>query len=123
MFGSSENQHTLTENSDFEMFYQIIFETKTFLNSQLNLAIGYNILAIPIMAGALWFIFMPGPLVGATLMNIFSIGLIYRSEALRAQIEKAIDPRSANQVEPPNSNIKETPACYYPTGTGQSCMV
>ena len=65
------------------------------------MAIGYNVIAIPIMAGALAFIFMPGPLVGAVLMNVFSIGLIYRSYALREQIEKRINPKNAQDINDP----------------------
>jgi cation transport ATPase len=53
-----------------------------YLNQQLTVAGLYNLIAIPLMAGACWFWFMPSPWMGALLMNAFSLYLIHRAQGI-----------------------------------------
>lgn len=62
--------------------FEYMKHTQAYLNQQLQLAILYNIMAVPLMAGAFSFWLMPAPWVGAVLMNTFSVFLIYRSNGL-----------------------------------------
>lgn len=66
--------------------------TQDFIWSQIYLAILYNSIAVPIMAGALWFVIMPAPYIGAILMNLFSLGLTYRALQLKPQLEACAQP-------------------------------
>ena len=69
--------------------------TRFYLSQQLVLAMLYNIIAIPLMAGALCFLFMPAPWMGAILMNLFSMGLIYRSKQLTSYLDNLVLPSDA----------------------------
>ena len=62
--------------------FEYMKHAQVYLNQQLQLAMLYNILAVPLMAGAFSFWLMPAPWVGAVLMNTFSVFLIYRSNGL-----------------------------------------
>ncbi|MDG2348499.1 MAG: hypothetical protein P8L77_03440 [Gammaproteobacteria bacterium] len=62
--------------------FEYMRHTQNYLNEQLQLAMLYNIIAVPLMAGAFSFWLMPAPWMGAVLMNTFSVFLIYRSSGL-----------------------------------------
>lgn len=82
------------------LLFEYMKHTKAYLNQQLNLAWLYNIIAIPVMAGALFFLFMPSPWVGAVLMNVFSMYLIYRSKQLPSYLDRMVVPSFSPNKSP-----------------------
>lgn len=94
--GQIENPATLSEVFDYMQ------STHQYLNQQLNLAWLYNIIAIPLMAGALFFWFMPSPWMGALLMNTFSMFLIYRARNLETYLEGRVLPIMSRQGSNPS---------------------
>tara|TARA_X000000950_G_C13916960_1_gene661509 strand:- start:622 stop:1626 length:1005 start_codon:yes stop_codon:yes gene_type:complete len=83
----------IEEDCDQEMIQSQVQMTQDFIWSQIYLAILYNSIAVPIMAGALWFVVMPAPYTGAILMNLFSLGLTYRSLQLEPQLKACEQPK------------------------------
>ncbi len=117
--------YLITDLSGYDAWLQnAIKATQQFINEQLMLATAYNLMAVPLMAGAFWFFIMPQPYVGAILMNAFSIGLIWRSFQLneilddvitstesrtfKTEADAAINPKQINQI---SENFKKTAWC------------
>lgn len=84
--------------------FEIMWHTQNYLNEQLQLAMLYNVIAIPLMAGAFSFWLMPAPWIGALLMNVFSIYLIYRSKKLVDYLNEVTLPKvDSASFNPENS--------------------
>lgn len=79
--------------------FQYMSHTQFYMSQQFALAMLYNMIALPLMAGAFSFWFMPAPWVGAILMNVFSIYLINRSKQLTAYLDQLVLPTFARHQE------------------------